>query len=250
MTVHYETSGAVLRLTIDNGRHNLLTGGMYQQLCEMFTNFMNDGNLKVAILRGSEGNSFSAGDDLKERPRPSAIAPHYPSILWGMTRNKPIIGVVDQWCMGGGFAVLLTATDMRIASPEAKFGFPEVAYGLGGLGGASRLGRLLPRPIAMEMLLTGDYMTAAEAKRYDLVNRIVPAEELDAAATEFAGRVARHPLIGIQTEMSAFNGGGDLSKSDAVELTKTLGRYQQKLNEVDNAYDDLEIQRPAPLNLQ
>ncbi len=250
MTVHYETDDAVLRLTIDNGRHNLLTGEMYRQLCEMVTRFLNDDTLKVAILRGSAGNSFSGGDDLKERPRPSGMAPHYPSILWGMTRNKPIIGAVDQWCLGGGFAVLLTATDIRVASPDARFGFPEVAYGLGGLGGATRLSRLLPRTIAMEMVLTGDYMTAAEAKRYDLVNRVVPAEELDDVAGQFADRIARHPRVAIQTEMSAFAGGGDLSKPDAVELTKTLARYQQRIHAVDQSYDDLQIGRPAPLNLQ
>lgn len=145
---------------------------------------------------------------------------------------------------------MLDMTDMRVATPDAKFGFPEIQYGMGGLGGATRLAKHLPRTIAMEMLLTGDYLTANEAKRFDLVNRVVPADDLMAAAENLAARVARHPTLAIQTEMEAFTRGGDLSQGDAVALTKTLGRYQMKLHEIDHAYDDLQIQRPEPLDLQ
>ena len=249
MTVHDEVDGAVLRLTLDNGKHNLLTGDMYRQLCELLTRFMNDDELKVAILAGTPGNSFCGGDDLRARPRPAVMTPHWPTVLWAMPRNKPLIAAIDGWCLGGGFAVLLNATDMRVATPEAKFGFPEIRYGMGGLGGATRLATHLPRTVAMEMLLTGDYMTAAEAKRYDLVNRVVPADDLMSAADDLAARVARHPTLAIRTEMEAFTRSGDLSQADAVAMTKTLARYQMKLHEIDNAYDDIKIERPEPLDL-
>lgn len=250
MTVHDQTDGAVLRVTLDNGKHNLLTGDMYRQLCELLTRFMNDDSLKVAILAGTAGNSFCGGDDLRARPRPAAMTPHWPTMLWGMQRNKPVIAAVDGWCLGGGFAVLLNVTDLRVATPEAKFGLPEIRYGMGGLGGATRLARHLPHTIAMELLLTGDYMTATEAKRYDLINRIVPADDLMATAEHLAARIARHPTLAIQTEMEAFSRGGGLSQADAVALTKTLASYQRKLHEIDHAYDNIEIQRPEPLDLQ
>lgn len=250
MTVHDEIDGPILRLTLDNGKHNLLTGDMYRQLCESLTRFMNDDNLTVAILAGTTGNSFCGGDDLRARPRPAVMTPHWPTVLWGMQRSKPVIAAIDGWCLGGGFAVLLNVTDMRIATPDAKFGLPEIRYGMGGLGGATRLAKHLPRTIAMEMLLTGDYMTADEAKRYDLVNRVVPAEDLMAAANDLAARVTRHPTIAIRTEMEAFTRGGDLSQADAVALTKTLGRYQMSIREAEHSYDDIKIERPEPLDLQ
>lgn len=250
MTVHDEIDGATLRLTLDRGKHNLLTGDMYRQLCELLTRYMNDDSLKVAILSGTTGNSFCGGDDLRARPRPASMTPHWPTVLWGMHRNKPIIAAVDGWCLGAGFAVLLNCTDMRVATPEAKFGMPEIQYGMGGLGGATRLANHLPRTVAMEMLLTGDYLTAPDAKRHDLVNRIVPADDLMATADELAARISRHPTIAIRTEMEAFTRGGDLSQADAVALTKTLGRYQATIREAEHAYDDIEIKRPEPLDLQ
>lgn len=249
MTVHDEIDGAVLRLTLDNGKHNLLTGDMYRQLCELMTRFGNDDSLKVAILAGSEGNSFCAGDDLKARPRPAAMTPHWPTILWGMQRPKPVIGAIDGWCLGGGFAVLLNLTDLRVATADAKFGMPEIRYGMGGLGGATRLANHLPRTIAMEMLLTGDYLTAPDAKRYDLVNRLVPEGGLFDAADALAARITEHPTLAIRTEMEAFTRGGDMSQADAVALTKTLYRYQMKIHEAEHSYDDLQIQRPQPLDL-
>ncbi len=249
MTVHDEIDGAVLRLTLDNGKHNLLTGDMYRQLCELLTRFMNDDSLKVAVLAGTAGHSFCAGDDLRARPRPAAMRPHWPTVLWAMLRNKPIVGAIDHWCLGGGFAVLLTLTDLRVATPDAKFGFPEIRYGMGGLGGATRLARHLPRTVAMEMLLTGDYLNADEANRHDLVNRVVDREELLATADAFAQRIAQHPTIAIRTEMDAFTRGETLSQADAVAITKTLASAQRVIHEADHSYDDLKIQRPEPLDL-
>ena len=249
MTVHDQIDGSVLTLTLDNGKHNLLTGDMYRQLCELMTRFGNDDSLKVAILTGSEGNSFCGGDDLKARPRPASMTPHWPTVLWGMQRTKPVIAAIDGWCLGGGFAVVLNLTDLRVATPEAKFGMPEIQYGMGGLGGATRLANHLPRTIAMEMLLTGDYLTGPDAKRYDLVNRLVEPEDLLATANELASRIAEHPTLAIRTEMEAFTRGSDMSQADAVALTKTLYRYEMKLHEADHSYDDLQIQRPQPLNL-
>ena len=85
MTVHDEIDGATLRLTLDNGKHNLLTGDMYRQLCELLTRFMNDDSLKVAILAGTEGNSFCGGDDL----RASGIAAgHFDGQVDGFTARN------------------------------------------------------------------------------------------------------------------------------------------------------------------
>jgi enoyl-CoA hydratase/carnithine racemase len=147
-----------------------------------------------------------------------------------MGRNKPIIGAVRGWCLGAGLFYLLLLTDIRVGTRDAKFGFPEISYGMGGAGGATRLGRLIPPTIAMYMLLTGDYMTAQQACDVHLINEAVDDEQLMNRTLEIANRIARHPLLGIRTEMEAFYRGLDLSKNDAANFTRTIYKYQRELD--------------------
>jgi hypothetical protein len=112
-----------------------------------------------------------------------------------LERFKPIIGAVNGWCLGQGMIYLLSLTDIRIASTNAKFGFPEVAYGMGGAGGTSRLGLQLPHTVAMWMLLTGEAMEAEEALSHRLVNKVVAPDALMATARE-GRRQDRAPSAG------------------------------------------------------
>ena len=122
-------------------------------------------------------------------------------------------------------------TDIRIATPEAKFGLPEINYGMGGAGGVTRLGRHLPHTVAMYMLLTGEYMDADRALKHHLVNEIVPQDQLFDRVAGIADKIARHPLLAIRTEMDAFSAGNDLSKADAANLTASFYRYQRMIHE-------------------
>lgn len=85
---------------------------------------------------------------------------------------------------------MLVLSDIRVATPEARFGFPEISYRMGGAGGASRLGRQLPHAIAMQMLMTGEYLSAEQALKHSLVNEIITRDELQARANELAQKVA------------------------------------------------------------
>ena len=242
MSVHYETSKGIARFTLDNGKLNLLNVSMYEQLCTYFSQFMADDSAKVAIIMGSNGNSFCAGDDLKSKPRPLHSTPHWPTILATQPRNKPVIAAVDGWCLGAGFQVLMSQSDIRIATADAKFGFPEINYGMGGAGGAVRLGRHLPHTVAMYMLMTGEYMSAKQARRYDLINQIVAPEKLLQRAEEIAAKIIKHPLLAIQVEMDAYTRGNDLSASDAMSLTSTLYRMEQALVSKEGVgLDDIEF---------
>jgi enoyl-CoA hydratase/carnithine racemase len=122
---------------------------------------------------------------------------------------------------------LLSLTDIRIASTNAKFGFPEIAYGMGGAGGTSRLGLQLPHTVAMWMLLTGEPMDAEEALSHRLVNKVVAPDQLMAEAHRVAAMITRHPPAAVRVEMEAYSRGREMSRSDALAFTKHLYRVQR-----------------------
>lgn len=202
---------------------------------------------KVAkhVIVGERG--FCAGDDIKTSyKRGNTSREELADHLWphngegetphdfswsrdvlALERFKPIIGAVNGWCLGQGMIYLLSLTDIRIASTNAKFGFPEVAYGMGGAGGTSRLGLQLPHTVAIWMLLTGEPMEAEEALSHRLVNKVVAPDVLMATAREVAGKIARHPPEAVRVEMEAYYRGRELSRADALAFTKHLYRVQR-----------------------
>lgn len=247
MPLHYAKDGAVATFTIDNGKVNVFTPEMHKQLFEALTDFLADPALHVGVLAGAEGRSFCAGDDIKN-PLPELtphealaahLSPHIHEPAKGLTRpgweqdvmrlkrNKPIIGAVDRYCLGQGLIYLLMLTDIRIATPEAEFGFPEIAYGMGGAGGLTRLGRHIPHALAMEMLLLGERIGAQKAQEAHLVNRIVPADRLMAEAGRMARTIAAHPSVAVQLEMDAYNRAMDMPREQAVDYAATLFRFQR-----------------------
>jgi len=117
--------------------------------------------------------------------------------------------------------------DIRIAAPDARFGLPEIAYGMGGIAGTMRLTRHLPEVIAWEMALTGEPIGAEEALRVHLVNRIVPAEVLMDEALRVAGLIARHPPLGVRVEMEALRRSADMTPGDAYAFAMSLYRLQR-----------------------
>lgn len=247
MPLTYAKDGAVATFTIDNGKVNVLTPEMHRELFAALTDFLADPSLRVGILAGREGASFCAGDDIKT-PLPDLtphealeahLFPHMHEAAKGLSRPgweqdvmrlrrlKPIVGAVDGYCLGQGLIYLLLLTDLRLATPRAEFGFPEIAYGMGGAGGITQLGRHLPRALAMEMLLLGERITAAKAAEFHMVNRIVEPEALMAEAHAMAARIAAHPPVAVRVEMEAFERGQELTREQAVEYGANLFRLQR-----------------------
>jgi enoyl-CoA hydratase len=152
--------------------------------------------LSLAILTGAGGN-FSAGMDLKAFLRGENVT--LPGRgLAGMTQappSKPVIAAVEGYALAGGCELVLSC-DLVVASEEAKFGIPEVKRGLvAGAGGLLRLPNRIPYQVAMELALTGENFTAADAQRYGLANRITAPGEALAGARELAGKItANGPL--------------------------------------------------------
>lgn len=234
MPVHYDIDGAIARFTIDNDRLNIMSGDMYEQLFVSLSEFLANDDVKVGLISGSETGNFCAGDDLKSLPRPIDSVPHWPTAVSTLRRNKPIIAAVDGWCLGAGFHLLLVLSDIRVATHDARFGFPEISYGMGGAGGASRLGRHLPHTIAMQMLMTGEYLSAEKALEHSLINEVADKDLLHTCATAIATKVTEHPLLAIKTEMDAYYLGNDLSPAEALNYTATLYRYQRQIHEQEH----------------
>lgn len=247
MTLRYEKDGAVATFTFENGRMNIFTPQFHKALFEALTDFVADADIRVGIMGGAPGRSFSAGDDIKT-PLPALSAaealeahlfPHAHERAKGLTRPgweqdvmrlkryKPIVGAVDRYCLGQGLIYLLMLTDIRIATPRAEFGFPEIAYGMGGAGGTARLGLQIPHVVAMEMLLVGDRIGAERALAVNLVNRIVPEDRLAAEARAIADRIAAHPPVAVRVEMEAYARAQEMTREQAIDYVGTLFRLQR-----------------------
>jgi len=159
-----------------------------------------DSAVRVIVLAGSGPRAFCVGADIREaRPSETPVEAHarLTAMRWitGVAAaQKPVIAAIHGFCLGGGLELALAA-DIRIAAPDAAFGLPETALGLiPGGGGTQRLARLIGTGRALDLILTGDRIDAAEAFRLGLITRLVPdGEDLRAAAQALAARIAARP---------------------------------------------------------
>ncbi|MFC4372833.1 crotonase/enoyl-CoA hydratase family protein [Nocardia halotolerans] len=185
-----------------------------------------DREIRAVVLTGAGERAFCAGADLKAIGRGESIlaAGHEHWGLAGYVRHpisKPTIAAVNGFALGGGTELVL-ASDLAVATETATFGLPEVARGLlAAAGGAFRLPEQLPRKVAMEMILTGESISAARALDYGLINRVVPAGGALDAALELAGRIAANAPLAVQASKRLAMGlvDGRLADDDAWEHT-------------------------------
>jgi crotonobetainyl-CoA hydratase len=181
--VRTEVLDGVLVVTLDRPSANAIDVPTSHALHDAFTRLERDPDLRVGVLTGAGDRFFSAGWDLKAAAAGEAVdADHGPGGFAGLTelfdRTKPVIAAVNGLALGGGFELALAA-DLMVVAEHAQLGLPEVRVGLvADAGGLLRLPRRLPDAIARELLLTGRRMTAAEAGRWGLANRIVDAADL------------------------------------------------------------------------
>jgi enoyl-CoA hydratase len=168
--------------------------------------------LRVGVLTGA-GGTFSAGMDLKAFLRGESPAIEGRG-LCGITQTpprKPLIGAVEGWALAGGFELLL-ACDLVVAAETAKFGVPEVGRSLVAAGGAAMLlPQRVPFNVAVEMLLTGDPLTAARAAEIGLVNRLTPQGGALDGALELAGRIAQNGPLAVAATKAIARSAADWS---------------------------------------
>ena len=175
-------------------KRNSLPPESHLQMEKIWDDFQADASLRVGILTGAGDRAFCAGSDL------SGYQSGYDGTLprsggGGLTHRldcaKPIIAAVNGLAFGGGFEIML-ACDLAVASEKAEFSLPEVLVGAGAFGGGiPRLCRKIPHTIALEIVLTGRRMGAAEALRLGLLNQVVPPERVLEAAKDLARSIMR-----------------------------------------------------------
>lgn len=220
--------GRVATVTLDRPeRLNALSSGLQADLVRAFDRFDADGDVWAVVLTGAGGKAFSAGVDLKEiREADTGPAPGLRP-MGGFSRNvfetvlecgKPTIAALNGWAMGGGCELAL-ACDIRLAAEHARIGLPEARRGMGANFGVHLLSRIVPRGIAYELLYTGDDLSAADAQRWGLVNRVLPASELAAEADALARRIVGNAPLTVQRYKAAIGRGGELPLSSALRLS-------------------------------
>lgn len=194
-------NGPILEVTLDRPKANAIDAATSREMGELFCRFRDDSALRVAILTGAGEKFFSAGWDLNAAAQGEAIESDYgPGGFAGLTElhdlNKPVIAAVNGLAVGGGFELAL-ACDLVVAAEHAQFFLPEVLVGVAADAGSLRLPKRLPRPIALEMLLTGRRMDASEARGWGLVNAVVPATALMDKAREYANAILKAAPLSI-----------------------------------------------------
>jgi enoyl-CoA hydratase len=194
-----ERRGGVQVITINRPEaKNALNAGVAQGVAAAVDELDADDSLRVGVLTGA-GGTFSSGMDLKAfmKGETPAIEGRGLCGITETTPRKPLIGAVEGWALAGGFELLL-ACDLVVASEDARFGVPEVKRALVAAGGAAfLLARRIPQALALELLLTGEPVTAARAAEMGLVNRVVPAGTALDAAVELADVIAKNGPLAV-----------------------------------------------------
>jgi enoyl-CoA hydratase/carnithine racemase len=223
--VLYETKGAIAYVTVNRPKVlNALNTPTWVDLRRAFERARDDAGVRGVILSGAGDKAFIAGADIHELADVSAVeaeqASRFGQEVLDLIENlgKPVIAAVNGFALGGGCETAMACT-MRIAVETAKFGQPEVALGLiPGGGGTQRLPRLVGKGRALQLILSGDVISAQEAYRMGLVNEIVPASDLVARAEMILKKIAANAPIAVRFALEATNKGMDTSQSEGLLL--------------------------------
>ena len=191
--------GNVFEVTIDRPKANAVDLATSRIMGEIFADFRDDPNLRVAIITAAGDKFFCPGWDLKAAADGDEVDGDYGVGGFGGMQelpdlNKPIICAVNGICCGGGLEIALS-TDIILAAKHATFALPEIYSGTVADAASIKLPKRIPYHIAMEMLMTGRWLDAQEAHRWGFVNEIVPAGKLMSRARELADHIAAGPPL-------------------------------------------------------
>jgi enoyl-CoA hydratase len=224
-----ERDGGVALLTVNRPKVlNALNMQTLDELRRAILDLKRDDSIRVVILTGAGEKSFVAGADINELAtqtptsgRDHAMSgQHILDLIEHM--GKPVIAAINGFALGGGCELAMACT-IRVAADTARLGQPEINLGIiPGYAGTQRLARLVGRGRALEILLTGDMLSAQEAHRLGLVNRVVPAAELMAEAKKLAATLAAKAPIAMRYILDAVHRGLDMPFAEAQTFEATL----------------------------
>jgi enoyl-CoA hydratase len=225
----FAVDGGVATITVNRPKVlNALNTQTLDELRRVVLHCRHDQAVRCVVITGAGEKAFIAGADINELSvqtptggRDHAMrGQHVLDLIENL--GKPVIAAINGFALGGGCELAMACT-IRIAADTARLGQPEINLGIiPGYAGTQRLSRLIGRGRALELLLTGDHVTAAEAHRLGLVNRVVPAAELMAETRKLADALAARAPIAARYIIDAVNKGLDMAFPDAQVFEATL----------------------------
>ncbi len=221
---HPEQRTALVRL--NRPKHlNALNGAVMDALCAALEELDHDDAVRAIVVTGNE-RAFAAGADIGEMANATPIDMLITNRIgqWDRIRKitKPVIAAVNGWALGGGCELAMTL-DLIVAGEGAKFGQPEISIGvIPGAGGTQRLTRAIGKSKAMEMVLTGEPITAAQAERAGLVARVTQDELCVEDALELAATIATKSPLALRLAKEAVNAAYEMSLTDALAHERRL----------------------------
>ncbi len=240
-SLEYEKRDHVAYITFNRPEvRNAMDAEVMVRLADAWRDYDADPDMRAAIITGAGDKAFCAGADLGKLI-PLFTRARQPEDEWdkrvmedrsvqdaallrGFSTYKPVIAAINGFCLAGG-TELIQATDIRLAAPRATFGLSEVKRAIVPAGGSLvRLARQIPYAKAMEILLTGEQMTAQEAHRIGLVNYIVPPEELMASAERFARVIAANGPLAVRKIKEAVIRTSGVPLEDAYKIENECAR--------------------------
>jgi enoyl-CoA hydratase len=228
-TVRYEKKGPIAYVTLNRPKVlNALNQAAWDDLKTAFERVRDDATVRGAILTGAGDKAFIAGEDINELARATALEAENSTrsgqAVLDLIENlgKPVIAGVNGFALGGGCETAMACT-IRVAAEHARFGQPEVKLGiLPGAGGTQRLPRLVGKGRALQLILSGEMITAQEAWRIGLVNEVVPAAELRARCEAILTQILANAPVAVRFALEAVNKGLETSQSAGLLLEASL----------------------------
>ena len=231
------TDGTILEVTIDRPKANAIDLAASRRLNEVFTGFRDDPQLRVAIVTGAGDRFFSPGWDLKaaaggEESDEDWGAGGFGGLNHPRNLDKPLIAAVNGIACGGGFEIVL-GTDIIVMEEHARFALPEINVGVLADAGTIKLRRRIPYHVAVEFLMTGRWMDAAEAKHWGLANHVVPKGEGLKKAREIARQLAEGPPLLFPAIKQLLRHTEVVAENPAFELHDVLAAVQRVIRSED-----------------
>lgn len=228
MPVDLQITNHVAYITLNRPEAmNSLDPESIANLAAIWERVRSDTDIRVSVVTGAGEKAFCTGTDMKKAPPTTeCMAATYlregQPIVPHMKMWKPIIAAINGFAVGGGLEIAL-ACDMRIASSNAKFGLTEVKVAsLAGLNGTQLLPRVMPKAVAMKMLLTGEMINAEEALRYGLVSDVVEPSQLLELARFYAEKIASAAPLSVQAAKQAAVIGQDMPVEHGILFSHLL----------------------------
>jgi E-phenylitaconyl-CoA hydratase len=252
VSIDLDIDQGIATVTINRpDRLNAMDTEHYEALSDAWQRVRDDNDIRVAIITGAGGKAFTVGADLKSRfSSEEAWAD-----LWltqkgqllnrGLEIWKPVLSAINGYCLGGGMTLML-ATDIRVADETATFSVAEVKRGLiPANGGTQRLIRQVPYAVAMEMLLTGDAISAQDALRWGLINRVAPAGGALDVAHELARKIAANAPLAVQATKEMAIRSRDVDLATGLRMEQLVARTLRATEDAKEGRTAFAEKRPA-----